>query len=67
MNKQTFFFVTGLVFTFAAGLHLARAAMSVQMSVGSLNLPLWASWAFGIFIFFMAVQAWILGIKTKRN
>ncbi len=67
MNKQTFFFVVGLVFTFAATLHIVRAALGLTMTVGSWSLPLWSSWLFGIFIMLMAVQSWIFGIKTKRN
>ena len=44
MNKQTYFFISGLVFAIVAIVHLLRVINQFQVVIGTWSAPMIASW-----------------------
>ena len=63
MSARNYALLAALIFTLVAVLQLTRAVAGWPIAVGTVSVPLWASWvAFVV----AAVLAW-LGFKVSRG
>jgi len=67
MRLQTFYFIAGLIFTAAGTMHILRAVLNWTIIINGWTLPMWVSWVVGVIVILLAIKAWALGIRTKRE
>lgn len=63
MKRKDFFNIAAILFGIAAIVHLARFFRSWDLTIGTFELPLWASLVFGIVGAVMAFNGWQMGRK----
>ncbi len=56
MNKQTYFYISAIIFTIATFLHLVRALSGWPILVGGIEIPAWVSWVVVIVGAYLAMQ-----------
>lgn len=52
MNKNTAVILAGVIFSLVFLLHLMRIIYDINIIIGSMVIPMWASWL-GVVIFFI--------------
>jgi hypothetical protein len=63
MKRKDFFNLAAVIFALAASLHLVRFFKSWDLTIGTFEMPLWASLVIGIVAAVMAFNGWQMGRK----
>ena len=63
MKRKDFFNLAAIIFAAAAALHLIRFFRSWDLTIGTYEVPLWASLVVGVVAAIMAFNGWQMGRK----
>tara|TARA_B100000745_G_scaffold300509_1_gene254834 strand:+ start:5751 stop:5942 length:192 start_codon:yes stop_codon:yes gene_type:complete len=63
MKRKDFFNLAAILFGIGGALHLLRFFRSWDLTIGTYDLPLWASLVIGVVAAVMAFNGWQMGRK----
>ena len=63
MNQKTYLITAAIIFLVVGVLHLLRAIFSLTLVAGSYQIPVWASYVFGVIILILSYK----GFKLSKN